>query len=449
MKLAIVCLIPDFGHIIPLMRIAQESAKDGHEICFFIPDEAKKLIDEKDMSCQFFGKVVPADGEKSLRRLFDAPPLANRLILRYLFNYDYLVPLKINILSRLDSIKSAVKLFTPDLIIGDATPSFTQAMYTIAADCQVPAILHHAPATNQRSPRIRVARKRYTPRKYVYDLCSKILVFLESTSTRIFAKDDWESRNKRDLILQEYKSQFSQISSCQSGIKMSFVTTGLGALEAKYLGDSIDLRSDMILLGPLPPRLNLPISEDLKKWLEIDGGKPVIFVCFGTLASFSRKVIDEIITSATELNIRLLWASKTNPFRDIDVPGSDMRWECWLPQPAVLSHRAVKGFLSHAGGSSIQEALWFAQPLICVPQMWDQPYNGWVTEKLGFGITIDKNAFKKEKLVNALQKILYDDNFKRRITVLSAEVRAQDGSGNIRALIRKTGRSDQMAARLA
>ncbi|WP_166260735.1 glycosyltransferase [Marinobacter salicampi] len=441
MKLAIVCLIPDFGHLIPLIRIAKEAIKDGHEIRFFVPDEAEPIINKKEFCSYFFGSVTPEHGQKSLRRLFDAPPLANRLILRYLFDYDYLVPLKINVLSRLDEVRSAVKFFGPDLVIGDATLSFKEAMYTIAADCGVPVVLHHAPGTNQRPRRIRVAGKRYSIRKLVYDFCSNILISVESRSTRLFAKAEWERRKERSLIVEGYKAQFAQLKESRPGTKLLYITTGLAALETKYLGNLIEVPPDRILLGPLPPVSDSEISSELNSWLELAGGRPVIFVCFGTLASFSRKAIDAIVEAATELDVRLLWASKNNPLQDVRLSSSDIRWEPWLPQPAILSHPAVRGFLSHAGGSSIQEALWFAQPLICVPQMWDQPYNGWVTEKLGFGVTIDKTAFTKERLVYALQKVIYSDELRQNVTNLSAEVRAQNGSGRIRALIREIGGS--------
>uniref|UniRef100_A0A182Q970 UDP-glycosyltransferases domain-containing protein n=1 Tax=Anopheles farauti TaxID=69004 RepID=A0A182Q970_9DIPT len=90
----------------------------------------------------------------------------------------------------------------------------------------------------------------------------------------------------------------------------------------------------------------------------------------------------------------------------------------WLPQNSILSHPRTKGFITHAGGLSTQEASWFGVPLIGMPFFVDQhrnlmrSLNAGVAERLEFG------ALSTEHIRDTVRKVLetpsYRENMQHR-----------------------------------
>uniref|UniRef100_A0A182IWP0 UDP-glucuronosyltransferase n=1 Tax=Anopheles atroparvus TaxID=41427 RepID=A0A182IWP0_ANOAO len=92
----------------------------------------------------------------------------------------------------------------------------------------------------------------------------------------------------------------------------------------------------------------------------------------------------------------------------------------WLPQNAILSHPNIKGFITHSGGLSTQEASWFGVPLVGMPFFVDQHRNlkrsliAGVAEDLEFS---SLSTIKiKEKVLKVLETPSYRENMRRRST---------------------------------
>uniref|UniRef100_A0A182SYE6 UDP-glycosyltransferases domain-containing protein n=1 Tax=Anopheles maculatus TaxID=74869 RepID=A0A182SYE6_9DIPT len=90
----------------------------------------------------------------------------------------------------------------------------------------------------------------------------------------------------------------------------------------------------------------------------------------------------------------------------------------WLPQNSVLSHPRTKGFITHSGGLSTQEASWFGVPLIGMPFFVDQHRNlkrsliGGVAEKLDFA-SLSTDTIRSTVL-KVLETPIYRENMQRR-----------------------------------
>jgi len=62
----------------------------------------------------------------------------------------------------------------------------------------------------------------------------------------------------------------------------------------------------------------------------------------------------------------------------------------WVDQWEILSHKSVKGFLSHCGWNSAQESICAGVPLLAWPMMAEQPLNAkLVVEELKIGVRIE------------------------------------------------------------
>ncbi|MBJ7277691.1 hypothetical protein JHC43_14520, partial [Marinobacter salarius] len=77
------------------------------------------------------------------------------------------------------------------------------------------------------------------------------------------------------------------------------------------------------------------------------------------------------------------------------------------------------------------EAFWFGKPMLCIPQIWDQPYNAWVVESLGAGRVINKNQFSVEQVSRYLGDILHDNSIKETMDGHSREIRELDSGTKV------------------
>lgn len=65
-----------------------------------------------------------------------------------------------------------------------------------------------------------------------------------------------------------------------------------------------------------------------------------------------------------------LWKFESNEL-PVQLP-KNMMISSWLPQNDILAHPNMKGFITHSGGLSTQEASWYGVPMIGMPFLCDQ-----------------------------------------------------------------------------
>ncbi|KAK1396514.1 UDPGT domain-containing protein [Heracleum sosnowskyi] len=127
------------------------------------------------------------------------------------------------------------------------------------------------------------------------------------------------------------------------------------------------------------------------KWLDEKSLTSVVFLCFGTFGSFPEDQVKEIALALEHSGHPFLWSlrpvakqghlRKYDNLDDILPPGFLERTSRtgkiigWAPQVAVLSHRAVGGFISHCGWNSILESVWFGVPIATWPSYAEQQLN--------------------------------------------------------------------------
>ncbi|KAJ4980812.1 hypothetical protein NE237_031649 [Protea cynaroides] len=137
-------------------------------------------------------------------------------------------------------------------------------------------------------------------------------------------------------------------------------------------------------VGPLLDLQGLIHSESnqsIKTWLDGQPSSSVVFLCFGSMGSFSALQAREIAIGLERSGHRFLWSLRQPPQEGQFSPTAYMNLEeilpegfmtrtagrglvCeWVPQVAVLAHHAIGGFVSHCGWNSILESLWFGVPI--------------------------------------------------------------------------------------
>jgi len=85
----------------------------------------------------------------------------------------------------------------------------------------------------------------------------------------------------------------------------------------------------------------------------------------------------------------------------------------WVPQNDLLHHPKTRLFVSHAGLSSIDEAICAGVAVAAMPLFADQYRLTASVLRLGFGVYIDKLRLSEEYLYDILKRALDDDGFVR------------------------------------
>ena len=79
-----------------------------------------------------------------------------------------------------------------------------------------------------------------------------------------------------------------------------------------------------------------------------------------------------------------------NQVKDMGLP--NVMVQNFIPQLELLNDSRVKAFVSHAGGNSILESLYYGKPLIGAPIDGDQHGAAYRVERMGFGISLRKDT---------------------------------------------------------
>nr|AFJ52915.1 UDP-glycosyltransferase 1 [Linum usitatissimum] len=176
---------------------------------------------------------------------------------------------------------------------------------------------------------------------------------------------------------------------------------------------------------PVGPVLNLKghatlgntksLSEKAMTWLDDQPPQSVVFMCFGSLGSFTDAQLGEVAAGLERArHVRFLWVMRK-------ISSGDSKWtpnDCedyspsspalnalgegflertrgrvmvcgWLPQAAILAHKAIGGFMSHCGWNSILESLWHGVPMLAWPMYAEQQMNAfYMTTELGLAVEL-------------------------------------------------------------
>lgn len=137
-------------------------------------------------------------------------------------------------------------------------------------------------------------------------------------------------------------------------------------------------------------------------WLNMQEKSSVIYVAFGSIASFSVEEIQELAFGLEASGNPFLWVIRKDSHDGAELPQvlSDGFLErisakgmiiSWAPQMEVLAHKAVGGFLTHCGWNSTLESLWEGVPMLSCPLMYDQRVNSrYICDVWGVGLELGR-----------------------------------------------------------
>ncbi|XP_037492137.1 putative UDP-rhamnose:rhamnosyltransferase 1 [Jatropha curcas] len=202
-------------------------------------------------------------------------------------------------------------------------------------------------------------------------------------------------------------------------------------LEADFLRLVRELHGKPVFpVGLLPP-LTLDGNGDeddtwlkIRDWLDKQEKGSVVYIAFGSEVDLSQNEFTELALGLELSGLPFFWASRKRNDYSAELPdgfeerveGRGMFWTSWVPQPRILSHESVGGFLTHCGFSSIIDALYSGRALIMLPITFDHGLIARVFEdkKVGVEITRDEEdgSYTRDSVADSVKLVMVEEEGK-------------------------------------
>jgi MGT family glycosyltransferase len=163
-----------------------------------------------------------------------------------------------------------------------------------------------------------------------------------------------------------------------------------------------------------------------------NGGKPLIYVSFGSLGAADIDLYKRMIALFGRLPYRFLMNVGDYIGQYSQVP-PNVHLEKWYPQPAVIPHVAL--FIHHGGNNSFNEALYFGKPAIIMPYCWDGLDNATRIDDTGYGAKLPRYAWTDEQFAGTIKRLVEDKAMQGRLASVAKSMQAAKGTDKAARII--------------
>ena len=189
-------------------------------------------------------------------------------------------------------------------------------------------------------------------------------------------------------------------------------TTGMVLVNSfRGLTPNCFLPSNFVLTGPLlPPPGDLMGAmahshPALLNWMDSAAQRsvPVVYVTTGSLVKPNQWEVETIFAGLSSSSCQVIW-SLTEDAQEFLPEGydKDRFWvESWLPQPAILAHKAIKLSISHCGWGGSVENIMAGVPIYAIPFFGDQPSNSKLLVDAGAALLLPRRLTRNLALATA------------------------------------------------
>lgn len=387
-RLAVVCFVPDSGHVIPLLKIAAQ-VRQTCDILVVVPDELVDLVSDYGFRAVGVGPVRPESGQLELQRYITASEWA-RITSAHAGSVDkYFGPLKAGIVRSFPRHRAVLCEYRPTCVLSDNHGLVSSEARIFLRSLKVPVFLHLPAAFLRTHHNTWSLQHCYWTG---YRTAMRDVVRKTRNEFKLLAKR-WSATRKRI----HRPIEFEQMTPFRAAKKrFTSLATGTSFLEAALLSEHLLYTGADHLVLPTMPPLELPLPQELHKWLDQSPDGGVVYVSFGTLVRPDIATATNIVRAALTQDKSVLLQY---PGQFPAMPG--VRQEQWVPQAKVLLHPAISLFITHGGVGSVEEALWYGKPMLCIPGVWDHYYTSWIVSLLGAGVSLPRRSLRSQKRLSA------------------------------------------------
>ncbi|KAF8692287.1 hypothetical protein HU200_039896 [Digitaria exilis] len=196
-----------------------------------------------------------------------------------------------------------------------------------------------------------------------------------------------------------------------------------------------------------------PEDDGCVAWLDGHADRSVVYVSLGSLAVMSHEEFTEFMSGLIAAGYPFLWvlrrdmvetpptSSALSEAVEAAAEGDRARIVEWAPQQAVLRHRAVGCFLTHAGWNSTVEAAVEGVPMVCWPFFADQLINSrFVGAVWRTGVDM-KDVCDRETVERTVREAMESGEIRDRAEAMARQLRMDvdeggSSSSELRRLVR-------------
>lgn len=405
MSTFVFAVLPAIGHVNPMISIAHELRKQGHEIIFicFAPDVIRDHVEANGFRMEGIPGISP-----SLFKLVEVLMMFPSGYLEFMNGigamFSRLTFVARNVMKELEKIK-------PDMVVVDfALPGASLA----AEKLEMPfTVIYHA------------------------GLCFKGPGIPPFGSGLAIGKE-WGWRGRLYARLSETlegKIAFSMgLARKRLGLSpgtaepytpspwLTLVLT-TQAIEAPRHPPS----DTVFFIGPcISGREALP-GEDTFPFDALPQDKPKIYVSLGTFFNNRPRLFRKIFASFPddEYQIIVKAGGAYDTLSSLQLPSHILLFRN-VPQANLLPE--VDAVVSHGGNNTVNETLSSGKPLLVIPIGGEQGDNAAKVEYLGVGLRADKNRTTSREIRNMMDRLMNDPIFRERARSAAAEIERTDGS---------------------
>ncbi|KAK2839587.1 hypothetical protein Q5P01_013327 [Channa striata] len=177
------------------------------------------------------------------------------------------------------------------------------------------------------------------------------------------------------------------------------------------------LLPNMVLIGGLNCAKKAPLPADLEEFVDGSGDDGFIVFTLGSMVSnMPEEKAKQFFDAFRQIPQRVLWRYTGVPPKDVP---KNVRLMKWLPQNDLLAHPKAKVFITHGGTHGIYEGICNAVPMLMFPLFGDQSDNVHRMVARGVAEKLTAHDVTTEKILDALNKLIYDKSYKENIVKLS------------------------------
>ncbi|GMY15455.1 UDP-glycosyltransferase 89B2 [Fagus crenata] len=170
------------------------------------------------------------------------------------------------------------------------------------------------------------------------------------------------------------------------GVYLDPLKRELGHDKVRAVGPLLPTKDDLV--GPVQ-RGGSHSCQKVMTWLDKRTNGSVVYVCFGSRVVPTRKQMNELATALECIGVQFIWCvCDGHVGGDYGVVSNGFE-DRWVPQVAILRHRAVGTFLTHCGWNSVLEGLSAGVVMLTWPINGDQFTNAkLLVDQLGVSIRV-------------------------------------------------------------